>query len=319
MKLSDTQRVILSEASQHDLLLAPLPKLPKAAANAVLKSLLKNGLLAECPAPREHIGRAWRQDESEAWIALRITEAGLRAIGVDPEEDTDGAWITLRATEKRMRDSSVDPQEVATGGDTAPTGALDAAPQDVPAEPAEAAHGAPVATDAEEDDDRPRHERNGVSDDLVYGPADEDNGGLHPIARARASLKDAAAALLQAWDEGAARRMGEGTEGRDDGVAAAIEKLRAALITKPARHPNTPRKPREGTKQEAVLAMLRRPEGATVAQIAEAMAWEQHTVRGFFAGLKRKGITVVAAERVRQVGPNREGAKGSYTIYKIDG
>ncbi|MCC6718566.1 MAG: hypothetical protein IT555_11845, partial [Acetobacteraceae bacterium] len=52
MKLSDTQRVILSEASQHALLLAPLPKLPKAAANAVLKSLLRNGLLAECPAPR---------------------------------------------------------------------------------------------------------------------------------------------------------------------------------------------------------------------------------------------------------------------------
>ncbi|MCC7047108.1 MAG: DUF3489 domain-containing protein, partial [Alphaproteobacteria bacterium] len=170
-------------------------------------------------------------------------------------------------------------------------------------EPAEASHAAPLATDAEEDDDRPRHERNGVSDDLVYGPADEDNGGLHPIARARASLKDAAAALLQAWDEGAARRMGEGTEGRDDGVAAAIEQLRAALTTKPARHPNTPRKPREGTKQEAVLAMLRRPEGATVAQIAEAMAWEQHTVRGFFADLKRKGITVVAAERV----PTAEG------------
>jgi predicted ArsR family transcriptional regulator len=65
--------------------------------------------------------------------------------------------------------------------------------------------------------------------------------------------------------------------------------------------------------------MLRRPEGATVAQIAEAMAWEQHTVRGFFAGLKRKGITVVAAERIRQVGPNKEGAKGSYTIYRVEG
>ena len=293
MKLSDTQSVILSEASQHELLLAPLPKLPKAAANAVLKSLVKNGLLAECPAPREHIGRAWRRDENEAWIALRITEAGLRAIGVDPAEV----------------------------GDTAPTGAPDAAPQEAPVEPAEAAHGAPVANDAEEDDDRPRHERNGVSDELVYGPADEDNGGLHPVTPTRASLKDAAAALIQAWDAGAARGMDGGTEGRDDGVAAAIEQLRAALGTKPARaarEPGKPRKPREGTKQEAVLAMLRRPVGATIAQICEATGWQQHTVRGFFAGLKkRQGISVEVLERIRQVGPNKDGAKGSYTIYKV--
>lgn len=70
------------------------------------------------------------------------------------------------------------------------------------------------------------------------------------------------------------------------------------------------------TKQFKVLEMLRRPQGATVAQIAEAMQREPHTVRGFFAGLnKRQGISVVPSERVRQAGP--EGAKGSYTIYRI--
>jgi len=41
-------------------------------------------------------------------------------------------------------------------------------------------------------------------------------------------------------------------------------------------------------------------------------------VRGFFAGLKkRQGITVIAAESIRQVGPNKDGAKGSYSIYRI--
>ena len=70
----------------------------------------------------------------------------------------------------------------------------------------------------------------------------------------------------------------------------------------PPREPGAPRKQREGTKQEQVLAMLRRPEGATVAQIAEAMAWAPHTVRGYFAGLKRKGMSVLVLERVRQVG-----------------
>ena len=44
----------------------------------------------------------------------------------------------------------------------------------------------------------------------------------------------------------------------------------------------------------------------------------QHTVRGFFAGLKkRQGITVEIAERIRQVGPNKQGAKGSYTVYRV--
>jgi hypothetical protein len=83
-----------------------------------------------------------------------------------------------------------------------------------------------------------------------------------------------------------------------------------------ARETGAPRKPREGTKQETVLGMLRREEGATIAQICEATGWQQHTVRGFFAGLKkRQGIEVQVLERM--VGPNKEGAKGSYSIYCI--
>ena len=99
-------------------------------------------------------------------------------------------------------------------------------------------------------------------------------------------------------------------------------RLRAAMAAKPdrpAREPGTPRKPREGTKQEAVLNLLRREEGATVAQIAEATGWASHTVRGFLAGLKKKGVTIEVLERVRQVGPNRDGAKGSFSVYRAAG
>ena len=101
---------------------------------------------------------------------------------------------------------------------------------------------------------------------------------------------------------------------------APIAALRALLAGKPARiarEPGAPRMPREGTKQEQVLAMLRRPEGATVAQIAEAAGWAQHTVRGFFAGLKKKGHAVEVKSRERMVGPNKIGAKGSFTIYAL--
>jgi hypothetical protein len=83
-------------------------------------------------------------------------------------------------------------------------------------------------------------------------------------------------------------------------------------------HPVRPAtQPRTGTKQEAVLALLRRDEGATITQVMDATGWQQHTVRGFLAGLKRKGITVDVLERVRQVGPNKQGAKGSYSIYRM--
>jgi len=253
-KLSDTQRVILSAAAQHEMGLARAPKtLPAAARNAVFRSLIKNNLLTEINAPREHVGLGWRQDDDGTWIVARITDEGLRAIGIDPNEGDAVA-------------------------DTAPTVAAEAepAPQDAPA--AEAAQAAPAATP-------------------------------------RTSLRDAAAAILAAWDDEANRAT--------DMIAALdapMEALRTLLAGKPARaprDPGTPRKPREGTKQEQVLAMLRRPEGATVAQIAEATGWNSNTVRGFLAGLKKKGHVVEVKSRERMVGPNKTGAKGSFTVYAL--
>src|SRR5215472_14775454 len=48
------------------------------------------------------------------------------------------------------------------------------------------------------------------------------------------------------------------------------------------------------SKQTMVIAMLRRPEGATVDEVASAMGWQHHTVRGVLSGtLKKKlGLTI---------------------------
>jgi hypothetical protein len=253
-KLSDTQTTILTEASRHQALLAvPPTNLPVAARQAVFRSMLKNLLLEELPAPAGYRDLGWRQDDDGAWVALRITADGLRAIGVETEEPTTEPRELTQAEIEHELDMQ---QE-----------ALDA------------------ENEAEE----------------VLAPA----APLPAAPQARRGLREAAMAVVTAWEA-------------QDGLEAALVALKAALgYRAPVHVPGAPRKPREGTKQEAVLTLLRRDEGATIAQVMEATGWAQHTVRGFFTGLKKKGHTVEVLERVKQVSAGKQGAKGSYSVYRV--
>jgi len=162
-KLSDTQSVILSAAAQRtDRFALPLPKsLKGGAAHKVVSALVAKGLLKEVKANRKLNDPVWRETDDGRLVTLVITDAGLAAIGVEPDE----------------------PKE--------PASEAPASPQ--PAAPKE-------------------------------------------------------------------------------------------------------RKPREGTKQQQMIDLLRRPKGATLAEIVEATGWQLHTIRGAMAGaLKKKlGLTITS-------------------------
>jgi len=66
---------------------------------------------------------------------------------------------------------------------------------------------------------------------------------------------------------------------------------------------------RTGTKQAQIIALLQRPEGASIAEIVEATGWQTHTARGAISGVLKKklGLTIIA-EKVESRG----------RIYKIE-
>ena len=86
-----------------------------------------------------------------------------------------------------------------------------------------------------------------------------------------------------------------------------IEAAVTAIETAARAETKTPRT-RDNSKQAQVIAMLKRPEGATIAQICEATGWQAHTVRGTFAGAfkKKLGLDITSTkqeggERIYQI------------------
>jgi hypothetical protein len=77
-------------------------------------------------------------------------------------------------------------------------------------------------------------------------------------------------------------------DGQKLALVASEPAAKAPATSEPKEH-----KIREGTKQALVIEMLRRPEGATIAEIVEATFWASHTTRGFLAGALKKKLGLV--------------------------
>jgi hypothetical protein len=101
--------------------------------------------------------------------------------------------------------------------------------------------------------------------------------------------------------KGASKAAASKTPAKASQAATGAKKAKATTTAAPppkaapkARAGAAERTPREGTKQATMIAMLQRKDGATIAEIVEATGWQQHTVRGAFAGAlkKRLGLNV---------------------------
>ena len=61
------------------------------------------------------------------------------------------------------------------------------------------------------------------------------------------------------------------------------------IAKKPAATKKGKQKPERANKKTEVIGLMRRAEGATLAEIMKAMGWQAHTVRGFVSILGKKG------------------------------
>ena len=63
-------------------------------------------------------------------------------------------------------------------------------------------------------------------------------------------------------------------------------------MTKSKSKPVTPKAQPAETKKDRLIALLRREGGATISDIAEALAWLPHTTRAMLTGLRKEGLVI---------------------------
>jgi hypothetical protein len=125
---------------------------------------------------------------------------------------------------------------------------------------------------------------------VLTAAANRHDGAIHPLPdRINGGVANKVITGLKKWDLITDATGNDGWQINDHGYEAIGQE--PPLLTpkkKATAEDKLIRKTRTGTKQARIIEMLKRPEGATVEQIAKEVNWKFHTVRGFFAGTIKK-------------------------------
>ncbi len=122
---------------------------------------------------------------------------------------------------------------------------------------------------------------------------------LKPVKK----FTDRKSAVTRIWQ--AIQRLAPAADGGAQGAPEvptaskeATGKKNAPKAKKGAKEAKSKPEAREGSKKAAVIEMMRRDEGATLAEIVKATGWQNHSIRGFISGqlTKKMGLKVESAK-----------------------
>ena len=129
-------------------------------------------------------------------------------------------------------------------------------------------------------------------------------GSLKPVKK----FTDRKSAVARIWKviqglDGAAPETATATqEAATPAPKAPKGAPKKAKATKAAKAKDAAPEAREGSKKSIVLELLRRKGGATMAEIAKATDWQNHSIRGFISGTVAKKMDLLVASLKNEKG-----------------
>ena len=135
--------------------------------------------------------------------------------------------------------------------------------------------------------------------DLIW----RNTGDGHGVTLVATDGAFAALGIALASDPASAGRLAVAVDdGEMIGGTPADQGAAAVMVDDRARKDGAAPRTRAGSKQAKLIEMLKRPDGATIPEVVDALQWQAHTVRGAIAGaLKKKlGLNVVSEKSERR-------------------